>query len=180
MGTRTLFFVRHGQYDTSDGGRLTPLGREQASATGRFLTRHAFDAVWASTLPRAKETASILGGILANAKRVRCSRLLCEGMYTKVEGYELSAAERAGDRTRADRAFEMLFKKSRTDRTELVVCHGNLIRYLVCRAIDVPFARWMRMTSHHCAITRVLVRASGSIRLCSYNETGHLPAELVT
>lgn len=179
MGTRTLFFVRHGQYDTTDGGRLTPLGREQAGATARFLTRHAFDTIWASTLPRAKETASIVSDVFAK-KKVKCTRLLCEGMYTKVAGYDLTPADRAEDRSRADRAFEMLFKRSRTDRTELVVCHGNLIRYLVCRAIDVPYARWMRMTSHHCAITRVLVRHTGSIRLCSYNETGHLPAELLT
>lgn len=130
-------------------------------------------------MPRAKETAGIICDVFAK-KRVRCSRLLCEGMYTKVEGYDLSPAERAEDRARADRAYAMLFKKSRTDRTELVVCHGNLIRYLVCLALDVPYARWMRMTSHHCAITRVLVRGSGSVRLCSYNETAHLPPDMIT
>lgn len=179
MGTRTLVLVRHGQYDTNDGGRLTPLGREQAKATATFLGKLSFDAVWASTLPRAKETAAILTEPLGEC-RVKCSRLLCEGMYTKVEGYDISPEERQSDCARADRAFALLFKKSRRDRTELVVCHGNLIRYLVCLALDVPYARWMRMTSHHCAITRMLVRSTGSIRLCSYNETGHLPAELIT
>lgn len=180
MGTRTLVLVRHGQYDTNDGGRLTALGREQAGVTARFLSRLRPDAVWASTLPRARETAAILCADLDGAPRIRHSRFLCEGMYTKIDGYDLTPEDREVDRARADRAFAMLFKKSRRDRTELVVCHGNLIRYLVCLAMDVPWARWTRLTSHHCAITRVLVRDSGTVRLCSYNETGHLPESLLT
>lgn len=179
VGTRTLVLVRHGQYDTNDGGRLTALGREQAATTARFLEKLRVDAIWASTLPRAKETAAIVAGAFPG-KRVKHTRFLCEGMYTKVDGYELTAAERDDDRKRADRAFAMLFKKSRTDRTELVVCHGNLIRYLVCLAIDVPYARWVRMTSHHCALTRVLIRDTGAVRLCSYNETGHLEDGQIT
>jgi serine/threonine-protein phosphatase PGAM5 len=179
VGTRTLVLVRHGQYDTNDGGRLTALGREQAATTGRFLSKLRVDGVWASTLPRARQTAAIVTAGFADAP-IKHSRFLCEGLYTKVEGYDIPATERDEDRKRADKAFAMLFKKSRVDRTELVVCHGNLIRYLVCLAIDVPYARWTRMTSHHCAITRVLIRDTGTVRLCSYNETGHLPDELIT
>lgn len=179
MGTRTLVLVRHGQYDANDGGRLTALGREQAAVTGRFLATLEVDGVWASTLPRARETAAIVASAHDGA-RVKHSRLLCEGMYTKVEGYDIPAAERDEDRKRADKAFALLFKKSRVDRTDLVVCHGNLIRYLVCLALEVPYARWTRMTSNHCAITRVLIRDTGTRRLCSYNETGHLPDELLT
>ena len=32
---------------------------------------------------------------------------------------------------------------------EIVVCHGNLIRYLVCRAMEIPVLRWTRMDGDH-------------------------------
>jgi len=62
----------------------------------------------------------------------------------------------------------------------VVVCHGNLIRYFVCRALKVPIVRWTRMNSSHCALTRILIRDTGAIRVVSYNETAHLPPKLVT
>lgn len=183
MGTRTLLLVRHGQYATETGGKLTTLGREQAAFTGRFLAEHLegerVDALWSSTLPRARETASILAGSFSKLK-VRAASVLREGMYSKVKGYEVPADERAEDRARADAAFTRYFKVSRTDRLEIVVCHGNLIRYLVCRSLHAPVLRWTRMNSSHCSITRILVRDTGAVRVVSYNETGHLPRRLST
>ena len=179
MGTRTLVFLRHGQYDAESRGELTALGREQARLTAKYLEGYSFDLVWSSTLPRARETAEIvtteLGGL-----RVRHTSLLREGLYTKVEGYEVPASERREDRARADAAYAKLVRTSRADRTELVVCHGNLIRYLMCRALHTPVAKWLRMTTSHCGLTRVIVRDTGAVRVVSYNETSHLPMMLVT
>ncbi|MBX3206031.1 MAG: histidine phosphatase family protein [Labilithrix sp.] len=183
MGTRTLLLVRHGQYGLEDGGRLTELGREQAQVTGRWifeqLAGQRVDALWSSTLPRARETASIIASNVTRSK-VRAIGVLREGIYSKVKGYEVPPSERLEDRARADAAFTRLFRTSRGDRLEIVVCHGNLIRYLVCRAIDVPVARWTRMNSNHCSLTRILVRDTGAVRVVSYNETAHLPAAMVT
>lgn len=179
MGTRTLILLRHGQYAAEGVGALTPLGREQARLTGRYLESMSIDAIWSSTLPRAKETAQIVAEVVAGA-RPRHTRLLREGLYTKVEGYNVPPSERREDRERADAAYSKFFRKTRRDRTELVVCHGNLIRYLVCRALHLPIAKWLRMNSCHCGITRVLVRETGAVRVVSYNETAHLPVKLVT
>lgn len=175
--------MRHGQYGLEDSGRLTELGREQALLTGKWIFQHLdgqrIDAVWSSTLPRARETAAIVASSITSS-RVRSVGLLREGMYSKVKGYDIPANERQEDRTRADAAYERFFRTSRTDRLEIVVCHGNLIRYLVCRAIAVPVVRWTRMNSNHCSITRILVRDTGAVRLVSYNETAHLPPKMVT
>jgi serine/threonine-protein phosphatase PGAM5 len=179
LGTRTLLFLRHGQYDTESGGALTVLGREQARLTGRYLEAFRFDRVWSSTLRRAKETADIVAQQIGGLS-VRHTGLLREGLYTKVEGYAASASERREDRARADAAYAKIVRKSRTDRTELVVCHGNLIRYFMCRALHTPVAKWLRMTTSHCGLSRVLVRDTGAVRVVSYNETSHLPAKLVT
>jgi serine/threonine-protein phosphatase PGAM5 len=183
-----LILVRHGQYGLENDGGLTDLGREQARLTGGWLARHfhaqRVDAMWCSTLPRARETATIIARDVLGSKAVhsklRPTSVLCEGMYSKVKGYDVPIAERQADRERADAAYTRFFKTSRMDRLELVVCHGNLIRYLVCRAIDVPVARWTRMNSNHCAVTRILVRDTGAVRVVSYNETMHLPAKMVT
>jgi serine/threonine-protein phosphatase PGAM5 len=181
--TRTLLLLRHGQYEPDDGGRLTELGREQARTSARFLADTRLDAIWASTLPRAKETAQIVAEHLARAGyrgSVRTTSILKEGMYTKVDGYEVPAAERQRDRARADKAYAKFFRKSRSERTELIVCHGNLIRYLVCRALRTPIAKWTRMVTAHCGLTRIVIRDSGAVRVVSYNETAHLPPKLVT
>lgn len=179
MGTRTLVFLRHGQYDAESRGELTPLGREQARLTAKYLEAFRFDVIWSSTLPRAKETAEIVAGHLGGM-RVRHTGLLREGLYTKVEGYEIPASERREDRARADAAYAKIVRTSRAERTELVVCHGNLIRYLMCRALHTPVAKWLRMTTSHCGLTRVVVRDTGAVRVVSYNETSHLPMKLVT
>lgn len=179
MGTRTLVFLRHGQYEAESRGELTALGREQARLTAKYLEGLRFDLVWSSTLPRARETADIVAGHLGGI-RVRHTGLLREGLYTKVEGYDVPASERRADRARADAAYAKIVRASRAERTELVVCHGNLIRYLMCRALHTPVAKWLRMTTSHCGLSRVIVRDTGAVRVVSYNETSHLPIKLVT
>ncbi len=178
MGTRTILLLRHGDYEASGIGVLTPVGRDQASATAKFLADLDFDAIWSSTLPRARETAALV--VSERTEKVRLTRLLREGMYTKVKGYPVPASERREDRVRAEAAYSKFFRTSRTNRTELFVCHGNLIRYFVCRALNVPISKWLRMTTNHCSLTRILIRDSGAVRVVSYNETGHLPQSLVT
>lgn len=177
--TRTLIFLRHGQYEAESRGELTPLGREQARLTGKYLEAFHFDVVWSSTLPRARETADIVAHQIGGM-RVRHTGLLREGLYTKVEGYEVPASERREDRARADAAYAKIVRASRVERRELVVCHGNLIRYLMCRALHTPVSKWLRMTTSHCGLTRVIVRDTGAVRVMSYNETSHLPTKLVT
>ncbi len=178
-----LLLVRHGQYGLEDGGKLTELGREQARTTGKWIAEELAGervaALWSSTLPRARETAAIIGACITRT-RVRPIGVLREGMYSKVKGYEVPASERQEDRARADLAYDRIFRTSRSDRFEIVVCHGNLIRYLVCRAMDIPVVRWTRMNSNHCGLTRILVRDTGAVRVVSYNETAHLPVNMVT
>ncbi|MBX3226402.1 MAG: histidine phosphatase family protein [Labilithrix sp.] len=183
MGTRHVLLVRHGQYDVDSGGSLTELGREQAAVTGKWIAQNLgalrVSAIYSSTLPRAKETADIIAPNVTR-RAVKRAALLREGMYSKVKGYDVPASEREEDRARADLAWARFFKTTRADRFEILVCHGNLIRYLVCHALEVPGARWTRMNSNHCALTRVLVRDTGAVRVVSYNETAHLPSRLIT
>ena len=87
---------------------------------------------------------------------------------------------RARARRNIDSIVERHFRRARSTRHELLVCHGNLIRALVSRALGVKLATWLAMDIHHCGITRIAVQHDGSTRLVAFNDTGHLPVELIT
>ena len=64
-GTRHILLVRHGQYD--DQGALTPLGRKQATQTGKRLKQLCYrdngitlKAVHCSSVLRARETFELI------------------------------------------------------------------------------------------------------------------------
>jgi len=182
VGTRRLLFLRHGQYDEEGDGRLTALGREQAAHTAEALARESLDQIRVSTLIRARETAEIVARSHKGVP-LRASALFCEAIPTKLPARlarGIDAARIARDIPRAKRAAEELFRTSRVDRTELVVCHGNIIRFFHCLALDVDPAAWVRLVSHHCGITEVIVLASGQLRAVRYNDLGHLPPAMRT
>jgi serine/threonine-protein phosphatase PGAM5 len=185
---RRLIFMRHGQYDelalSREGGALTPLGRKQAARTAAALRKLKVDSIWSSTLLRAKETASIVAAKQPTV-RVKRTNLLCEVIPTKLPKHiklriPIDAAHVKGDRERADRAFDTLFRTTRRARTEIVVCHGNLIRYLVCRALGIAPKLWMRLDSTHCGLTEFRVLPRGIVRVVRYNDVGHLPVTIRT
>ena len=66
------------------------------------------------------------------------------------------------------------------ERHELLVCHGNLIRFLVCLVLDVPQERWLGMDIHHASVSRFTCHPDGVVQLECYNETMHLPPDLIT
>jgi serine/threonine-protein phosphatase PGAM5 len=180
---RRLIFMRHGQYDelssARTGGPLTPLGRRQAKKTAAALRRLEVAAIWCSTLARAKETASFVAAKQPHA-RLKRTKLLCEVIPTKLPPHiklriPIDATHIKDDKTRADRAYDTLFKATKRSRTEIVVCHGNLIRYLVCRALGIAPKLWMRLDSTHCGLTEFRVLPKGIVRVVRYNDVGHLP-----
>jgi serine/threonine-protein phosphatase PGAM5 len=181
---RRLIFVRHGQYDEAVTGALTPLGRRQAARTAEALRMLDVSAIWSSTLLRAKETATIVAERQPRA-RFRRTNLLCEVVPTTLppklaRRFFVDGHTAKRDRARADRAYTALFRVARRERTEIVVCHGNLIRYLVCRALGIRPKLWMRLDSTHCGLTEFRVLPRGVVRVVRYNDVGHIPAAMRT
>jgi len=81
----------------------------------------------------------------------------------------------------AERAYAHYVKRTTgSDRHEVLVCHGNLIRYMACRVLEVPPTAWVNFTSTNCGITRIVVNSEGNAALLSYNEIGHLPLTHLT
>lgn len=60
---------------------------------------------------------------------------------------------------------------------EIVVCHANVIRYCLCRALQIPPEAWLRFTTFNCSLTYLMVRPHGSVSCRMVGDIGHLGLE---
>ncbi len=198
---RRVFLMRHGHYERKDDlgdtvWGLSPLGRRQVVKTGKRLARIVdsasgrFEGVYASPWPRATQSAEIAGHEM-NLDNIRIKRYLHElvplvdPQRPEFQGFPI-ALEATSDEARAfvDHQIEKIrgrfFKKPSRRSFVLVFAHGNLIRYLVARTLQLPYEAWAMMDIAHASITELRVYANGFEALISFNETGHLPPSMVT
>jgi serine/threonine-protein phosphatase PGAM5 len=186
---RTLYLVRHGAYvqdpkaDPQVGPSLTPLGIAQARLVAARLEGMPihFDAMTSSTLARARETAAVIHESLTDVP-LDASLLLSEctpPASRPLRGQtEKDLAECA---KQLDAVFSKRFVPSAdADRNELLVCHGNVIRYLVLKALRQDPKGWLSMTVAHASLTVVRVQADGSMSVLAVGDVGHIPPNMVS
>ncbi len=101
-------------------------------------------------------------------------------LAAKAEKYSAAVLKR--DQEQATAAFARYFQPSHdaADRHEVIVCHGNLIRYFVCRTLQVTLDAWVNMDTHNCGMSTIQIQPDGECLLLSFNDVGHLPAHLLT
>jgi serine/threonine-protein phosphatase PGAM5 len=63
---------------------------------------------------------------------------------------------------------------------EVYVCHGNVIRWLVLRALQLPTEAWLRIVVPHGSVTTLAITSEGDVLLQGLGESGHIDADLVT
>ena len=188
---RNLLLVRHGQYKRStelSPEKLTAAGREQARYASTFLLDYDVDRVIYSTMPRAEETTALLLRHLNFKGPVIPSTNLWEGIpgfpkkLRKKYGYN-DAKLLKMHKDRIDKAFDKFFKPSpRGATTDLLVCHGNVIRYLVCRAMGFAPDKWIDFEINNCGVTLIRIKGKKPLefKLEYHNSIGHLPPALRT
>ncbi|KPA81443.1 putative phosphoglycerate mutase family member 5 [Leptomonas pyrrhocoris] len=86
------------------------------------------------------------------------------------------------DMKAAEEVFERYFHRPTSDESsvEIIVGHGNVIRYLTMRALQLPPEAWLRTSLPHCSVTTITIRGTGHVSLVGMGSYGHLPPELVT
>lgn len=197
-GVRTLYLVRHGAYDIDDprdeavGRGLLPIGVAQARLTGDRLRGmpFAFDAISASPLTRARETAEViaaqLGGAGAAAPQIAIDPDLAE-CTPPTRRADIMAKERPEDLAACSAQLDRLAARllvpapaAGGDRRELVVAHGNVIRWLVTRSLAVDPAAWLGMSIGHASITVLAIDGKGMVRVLAVGDVGHLSPGLQT
>ena len=62
-------------------------------------------------------------------------------------------------------------------RFEVIVCHGNIIRYFFCRALQIPPEAWLRMSIYNCGITYLMIKPNGYVSCRTMGDIGHLDHE---
>jgi serine/threonine-protein phosphatase PGAM5 len=194
---RTLILVRHGHYspdpaaDARLGPSLSPLGVAQARLVAARLAGlpERFDQVFASPLTRAAETARVVAadlsaeagaapaGIETLAGLEECTPPTRRAAVVKDEPVEKQKA----CAVQLDQLWKERFVPAvGAERRELLVAHGNVIRYLVTKALAVDSLAWLEMSIGHTSMTTIRVEADGTFRVIAVGDVGHLPPNLQT
>lgn len=198
-----IVLVRHGEPAAAPAGivagptgdtGLTELGRAQAAALAARLaaTGELADAaaLYASTLPRALETAAILAGAF-DGLEVQVRHDLREHDPGELDGrtwtevivrgglpdfdsdpdapLAAGAESLRGFHTRARGALDAL-STSHRGATVVVACHGGIVAAAVALCFELPVERRVLLPTRYASMTIVEVTARGW-RLARYNDT---------
>lgn len=200
-----MFLVRHGATDfnlkqptvlqgSGINGPLAAIGREQATLTGEFLRRYSFDAVYASPMVRAMETAQIIqpGREITPVPEIVEADV---GRWLGRDWEDIKAAEPEAYRLhledpsvhpypegesatdvahRTVPALMNLLEQNLGNRI-LVVAHNIVIRVMVAHLYAIPLKQMRTIRQDNCAVN--VIRLQGDKReLVTANSTFHLDA----
>jgi serine/threonine-protein phosphatase PGAM5 len=189
--TRTIVIVRHGNYvsdpaiDEKVGPQLSPLGVAQAHLAGSALASLpvTFDHVYASPMQRARDTAAVIAGDFPGPRveviddLAECTPPTRRTEVTKDEKPE----DLAACKETLDRVFARFFRPAAAgDQADMLVCHGNVTRYLVTRALGVDSEAWLEMSVGHASITTIRIAADGRAKVIAVGDVGHIPSNMRT
>lgn len=188
---RMIVLVRHGNYDADPaadpklGPPLNPIGVAQAHLAGARLAALGlhFDTYRVSPMQRARDTAAVIaqdlpGGSFTVDEDLReCVPPTRRTEITK----DLDPAELASCKAQFDRLFARYFHpQPGAGHAALLVCHGDVIRYLVTRALGVDTMAWLEMSVRNASITQILVEPDGRFKVITVGDDGFMPANLLT
>jgi broad specificity phosphatase PhoE len=193
QATRYLYLARHGEASPDESG-LSDSGRQQAILLGRRLRARPITAVYHGPLPRAQQTARLVGEQLDGVSLTSSpaagdfvpyvpdrNEVPSHGADVFLRFLEPVTAEEAAEgRVLAEQALEHFTGPvaGDTDRHELVVTHNFLIAWLVRQALDAPPWRWLGLNFGNAALTVVRYAPELPPSLLTYNDMSHLPPDL--
>jgi serine/threonine-protein phosphatase PGAM5 len=186
-GVHYVYLVRHGAYDSDStvdeitGNGLNALGHQQArllAARLAVLPVHPTSLV-ASTYRRAWETADDIGAVLKLP--VTRDSVLHECAISS-DREDFMRKHPADEVALCDSNFAIAWRRYMTptpaaDRFDVLVCHGNVIRAFVSRAVSGDPRHWLQMDIGNASLTVLAVRPDGTPRLVMFSDVGHLPLD---
>lgn len=182
--------------------------RQMIDANGKFGPCNV-KVLRVSNMTRAKETADIIASYLPGVEVAEPDADLNEGRpcHTIPGG---RASETTIQRTdeqhaRIEAAFQRYFHRApppleeddddddddseeqdndeavrSKHEFEIVVCHANVIRYFLCRALQLPPEAWLRLCTFNCSLTYLTIRPTGTVSCRMLGDIGHIPYEMNT
>jgi len=191
-GIRTIYLIRHGDYNQQDerdpnvGKELVPLGIAQARLVASRLKSLPLKitSLISSTMTRARQTAMIINHEFPKLELQKDS--LIRECTPPTWRKDIMAEETKSDLEDCASNLEASFTKyfipspDDEDRNDVIVCHGNVIRYFVTKVLKVNTMAWLQMTISNCSLTIVRIMRGGMMKLISFNDVGHIPPNLQT
>ena len=154
----------------------------QAEWGGEFVRQGTGGHVFGQA-QRARDTAAVIAGNFPGRSfQVEDDLAECVPPTRRTEvTRDTSPAELARCKSRLDRLFARYFRPaSGGEQAELFVCHGDVIRYLVTRALGVDPAAWLEMSVRNASITQIRGEADGRFKVITVGDAGFMPASLLT
>jgi broad specificity phosphatase PhoE len=198
-----LYLIRHGQTATNraqiiqgwDNEPLNARGRQQANLTGEHLAGAGIDALYASPLGRARETAEIIGRAIGMPPTIVAGlREMNTGKISGLHGSQFMVrypqlwwawlrddarlAFPNGDRLaefyqRAAEVIDELVARHH-GQTLAVVSHGGTISGYLSYLIDGRGSNRVALRLRNCAICQMRWEADQPPRVVAFNDTSHL------
>lgn len=196
---------RQAEYTGQRLAKMVATNRTIASDEGKDIDTLAgpcrIKAIHVSDMARAKETASIIASQLDPAffsltnSLTDPDPLLNEALPSPiipkrpdVGTIEEQAKEIDANHDRIEIAFRKYIHRAdscegkKDDNSpehefELIVGHGNVIRYFVFRALQLPPEAWLRLSLFNCSITYLVIQPDGRVTVRLVGDTGHIPYE---
>ena len=193
-----LIFVRHGLplHVVKDDGSpadppLSDLGNQQAAAVAEYLSDEHLDAIYVSTMARARQTAAPLEDALGLTAAIRHGIAEIDrnsASYIPMEELKRIDYERwksfiadGGPQEEDPAEFQDLVKETVTEIVEdhrgqrvAVVCHGGVINAYASDVLGHDRGDIFFCDVDYTSITRVLVASTGQRSILSLNETSHI------
>lgn len=203
-----IYLLRHGETEWNSAGNrycgitdiaLNETGRRQARLAGEALASSGITAVYCSPLQRSRDTASIIGGLLA-LEPVADERLyeLNFGSWEGLTRSEIEAADAEGwkawlrntDTARAGgtgdtgaevagryRSFiQEQTRKRAGEETLLIVGHNTANRLFIADSLGLPLEKYRSLMQSNCGISALDVHGPEDRVWMQINETAHLRA----
>lgn len=186
-----LILVRHGlperRDDTSDPP-LSDVGHQQARLVAGWLAHERIDAVFSSTMLRARQTAEPFAALRGHA--IDCHDGICEfdrasGTYIPMEelkrdNYEAWLAMATGDhgvdiatfQAQVVETLEGIIQAHPGDRRVVVFCHGGVIN--VWTAHILGMAPRLFFQPDYTSVHRYMCARTGQRNVVCLNDRGHL------
>lgn len=191
-GIRTIYLIRHGDYAPQNDSLpdseniFTPLGIAQACLVSTRLKSMniIFNSLTSSTMTRAKQTALVINKDFPELK-LEQSNLIMEctpPSWRKDVMAGVDTSEKGECVENLEQAFQKYFIPSPDDknRNDIIVCHGNVIRYFVTKVLKVDTMAWLQMSISNCSLTIIRILPDGTMKLDAFSDYGHIPENMRT
>ncbi|MFN2452947.1 MAG: histidine phosphatase family protein [Pyrinomonadaceae bacterium] len=204
--TTRVLLIRHGQsqgnaerrFGGHTGTPLSTLGRRQAEATARVLSKESFQGIYASDLPRAFDTAEPLARMTGSRViRAEAFRERSVGIMEGLTFEEAAAAhpEQYAALLRRDfehvilggESYRQMLERAKFKLNEIINQHTGgriaifshtgticILSLHLMGALDAPTLRPVWVTTANCGITTFEIRTDGYTRVLALNDTRHL------